>query len=488
MRKRIRQAALLQGVAPARVWSVRFDDTTSSPVGVRADLARGLVAEVAVGNAKVRNDFDNIPIFDRPLFNATWDESTGRWCDFVGRGEEGFTLKPTAANREVLYRSVPFWYQLALSDAGRITRVSVSDRPLEGYCLAPMFRDGNTPVYRPAFEAAMDYKDRKMHSRAGLTPYMGEPGIILNMMRDVSPKARFETAAEWFSDYLLLLVEFATCNLQGVMHGYCGEETVFFNARENSTEYPTGLYCSEKPFFEKGERVTLYVDNGMGEYYAQGSYAVADIVTVTGVGYRVEFSGLDVQELMRETRAWKCSCEVVKTGTALSVVTNASSGSASESLLAPIVWRGKENPWGNVPNLLYDVGFKMTRGGDIQFCHAAKGREICFNEENAYLPEGELLTPPASGEGFIMGMALDKAGDFLYPISFADAAPDKYFATRVDIPRIAYMDEDTVCAVLVGGGCWREVATNHATMEVVAADSEGGGWNRVGGRMILEET
>ncbi len=53
MRKRIRQAALLQGVAPARVWSVRFDDTTSSPVGVRADLARGLVAEVAVGNATI---------------------------------------------------------------------------------------------------------------------------------------------------------------------------------------------------------------------------------------------------------------------------------------------------------------------------------------------------------------------------------------------------------------------------------------------------
>ena len=168
MTEHVKQRPLFAPNRVVHAWSVYFPEGIS-PEGVREDLARNMVAQVAVGDEKVRNDFDRLEIYRRPIFNATWDSAARRWVDLVAQGEAGFTFSPTAPNREVVYRCTPFWYKIDYSGANGPSFISVTDRPLEGYRLAPMFKDANTYEYRPCFEMALG-DDGKPHSRAGLTP------------------------------------------------------------------------------------------------------------------------------------------------------------------------------------------------------------------------------------------------------------------------------------------------------------------------------
>ena len=203
------------------VYSVSFPDPTST-LGVREDLAVGMVANVAIGEGVlVRNDFDRVSIFDRPILNATWNTQKGRWEAFTMQGEQAFTWRPQEPYREVLYRCRPFWYRLENGEHG-LTRVSVSPDALEGFTLAPMFKNGRDFVYRPVFEMALG-SDGLPHSRAGLAVTRGI-GLttVMDQARSYDPRARVESVDDWFSDALLQLVEFARWDLHTLMRGNCG--------------------------------------------------------------------------------------------------------------------------------------------------------------------------------------------------------------------------------------------------------------------------
>jgi len=244
MTEHVRQRKFFLPERVPHAWSVRFPQDGISPQGERCDLALGMVANVAAGDQAVRNDFDYISIFQRPIFNATWDAQTRTWRDFVARGEEGFTLSPTEENREVIYRCKPFWYRIDMSGAQAPSYVSVSDKPLRGYTLAPMFKNGTTYEYRPCFEMGIG-EDGKPHSRAGLLPYTGTFVDIMPIARLYDPAAHTERMADWFSDYLLLLVEFATRSLQSVMCGVirCTLNTTW--QKVSSGTLAAGFYTTE---------------------------------------------------------------------------------------------------------------------------------------------------------------------------------------------------------------------------------------------------
>ena len=251
MTEHVKQKHLLSINRRRHAWSVSFDLDSVSPDGVREDLARNMVANVAVGSGIVRNDFDRISIFQRPIFNATWDSATQRWVDFVAQGEPGFSFSPTEENREVLYRCQPFWYKIEFEGLYGPKFVSVTDTPQEGYKLAPMFKDGVTYEYRPCFEIGIG-SDGKPHSRAGLRPYESMPAEFMNKVCTYDSAAHTETMADWFSDYLLLLVEFGTRNLQGIMQGVLkGELPVMVNVEEDYCE--KGFYAESPSDFEVGK-------------------------------------------------------------------------------------------------------------------------------------------------------------------------------------------------------------------------------------------
>ena len=215
----IKQHSLLRESRRPRAYTVLFPDP-ASPKGVRCDLAAGMVANVAVGaGVTVRNDFDDVPIFQRPIFNATWDAASGRWTDLVAMGDEAFRWHPFRDYREVVYRCTPFWYRIVPRSETGPALVSVADSPLEGYTLAPMFRNGQDYVYRPVFELAKD-SDGLPHSRSGLKPICDiGTTVVMPLARSYDARARVESVFDWFSDGLLQLVEFATWDLHSLMSG-----------------------------------------------------------------------------------------------------------------------------------------------------------------------------------------------------------------------------------------------------------------------------
>lgn len=486
MRKRIRQAAFCKGIEPFRAWTVVFDPDSPSPVGERAHLACGMVAEVAVGDAKVRNDFDGVSIFQRPIFNATWNEEKRRWVDFVERGEEGFTLSPTEANREVIYRCTPFWYRMELSDTGALCLVSVTDRPLQGYSLAPIFRDGKTPVYRPAFETVLGPDDQKLHSRAGLLPYVSSLSSLQYKLASHPSRVHCERGADWFCDYLLLLVEFATCDLQSVMHGYCLNGVPLVDVSMENGDYPQGLYCSEEPMLEQGEKITVYGRDITTDVFKKaGVYTVAEVIPEEGAGYRIVCENLDLPKLFSTTYEWKFTYERKKTGMAISAVTNASSGRASNDSMAPIVWRGKENPWGNVSSVLWDFVMRVDADKKWQLCHTEGGYNLILGSGLGQVPIGDAISSFSGEESFIKGMTVINNGDFMCPVSFDDTAADRYYASRIS-KNYSDSDRSIWCVIGVGGNCTAEAGTNYTAMEIFG-QKQANETNNLGSRLIFEE-
>ncbi len=368
MTEHVRQRKLLHTEPPLHAWSVSFRDSALSPIGTREDLAREMVAEVAVGDAAVRNDFDEISIFQRPIFNATWDSELGCWKDFVAKGEAGFTYSPTEENREVVYRCTPFWYRIEFTADGDPNFFSVSDSPEKGYTLAPMFRDGETYEYRPCFEMSVD-ENGKPHSRAGVEPLQGTALSVINTCRSFDSAARTESYADWFSDLVLLMVEFATKDLKSVMKGHAEAVPLRFALEESGLER-TGLYLTVREVFDVGDSVILY-------YYLSGKY-VSKTVQIVEIDpdYISNFGhylGLDISEeevySIGNEGMYPYLCGFVKeTGGALPVVTNASSGIAHKDNGAPCVWRGKENPWGNAGSLIWDIAARLAKNYCLNPC------------------------------------------------------------------------------------------------------------------------
>jgi len=214
----VRQHALLRETRRPRIYTVSFAQSGMEGVGERQDAARGLVAGVSVGGGAVRNDFDRIPIFQRPICNATWDHTERKWRDFVWQGEADFTWSPTEPYREVLYRCRPFWYKMDMSGTYNPASISVTDAPLEGFLLAPMFKNGTDFVYRPCFQAGLG-ADGLLHSRAGLAPFIARPRKLMESARAYDSCAHTETYRDLISDWMLMVVEFANRRLQDVMWG-----------------------------------------------------------------------------------------------------------------------------------------------------------------------------------------------------------------------------------------------------------------------------
>ena len=368
MTEHVRQRKLMRSKPLPRIWSVSFKNSGLYPTGERTDLARGMVAEVAVGDAVVRNDFDNISIFQRPIFNATWDSKAGCWKDFVAKGEAGFTYTPTEENREVVYRCTPFWYRIEYAKDGDPNFFSVSDSPQEGYRLAPMFRDGKTFEYRPCFEMSVDAAG-KPHSRAGVEPLQGTALSVVSACRNFDKAARTESYTDGLCDFILLMVEFATKDLKSVMKGNANALPLRSALVENGLE-KTGLYIEDTEWVKVGQNYILY-------YYFYDTY-VSKTVTVLdideeyidGFGHylTLDIDEKEVYDIGNEGAAAYLCGFAKPTGEALAVVTNASSGIASTKRDAPCVWRGKENPWGNVGSLIWDMAAALREDHYINPC------------------------------------------------------------------------------------------------------------------------
>lgn len=356
----VRQAPLVGGAVPA--YSVSFRDSRLRPRGVREDLARGMVAGVGTEGRFVRNDFDALNIFYRPICNATWNAEKRCWDSIVFREESSFTWHPTAPNREVVYRCTPFYYKLDMQGESAPSWVSVSPYPLPGYTLAPMFKNALDYVYRPAFEAAIDPVDGLPHSRAGLRPLGTTCAGVIEALRQYDAAARPEGYAEYFSDLLLMWVEFATRDLCSVMSGarFCnrGGQATYggVDALGHSLLYLGSAYAN---YFCRDMEIS--VKSAAGEMLAE-SISILSVSRQTNGSLCLTLSDALAGEGLAEGAALSLTSLYWRTGAVLPHL-SATSGARTELQgdLAPCAWRGKENAWGNRPKMLWDFRSNATR-------------------------------------------------------------------------------------------------------------------------------
>lgn len=320
-------------------YGVKFSG--SNPNGTRVEDAVGMVANVAVDDEVVINDFDKVSFFDRPICCGYHDEE-GKFHVNAYRGEPGFAWD--GSNGEVFYECTPFYYKGDLH-----TYISVSATPLEGYKLAPMFKNGVDKVYCPVFWTAM--VDGKPTSRAGVFPEYGSMNNHMANARLYNARAHTETMAVRISEYMLQLVEFATKDLQSVMKG------ASFMAYSNDDAATTSETSVNRIILPKSREGRFVVGQtvSIGTSYSNSSVAknriITDIVEFDEENIAIYFDGdpVDIAEgNVIASRPWK-------NGTTNVVLASSGSPVSNTSGKYPCIWRGKVDPWGNGWSAICDV-------------------------------------------------------------------------------------------------------------------------------------
>ncbi len=388
-------------------YSVRFSGY--SPQGVREDDAVGMVAEVAVGGETVRNDFDHVSFFDRPICACTWDTLRRCWVVNAYKGDPNFDWYGSAG--DVMYECTPFYYKIELEEGCTPSFVSVSATPIEGYKLAPMFKNDYDKVYCPCFFISNNDDGTLALSKAGNRVCFGSFNQSVNRIRRFDEYAALESAERYFSDCLLLWVEFATKDWQSVMRG--ASNCYYWNASHLIEEV-----ISDRSFKTSKETADCFVE---GQCIAIG----------VGLGRADRHNGVIIESIDREENVFtleenvpnmmsgdNITTRVYKTGVALTTLENASSGSAVSNTDGkyPCAWRGKENPWGNGFSFLGNLLLK--RFGDGTEDSPYKYKYAYFPEFYLYSTnssensiDGDFYLPNESG--FIKSLSLDARYDFV---------------------------------------------------------------------------
>lgn len=320
----------------------------SNPVGERVEDAIGMVANVAVDDEIVVNDFDEVPFFNRRICCGNFDDD-GNFHVHAYRGEPGFAWD--GSKGEVMYEETPFYWKGDLH-----TYVSVCGSPLEGYQLAPRFRDGHTKEYSPVFWSAT--VDGKATSRSGLFGEYQSLNDHMAVMKLTHSNAHTETMGSLFTDWLLLLVEFATKDLQTVMMGASIMPYSDSHAAKFSEPSVNRIIIenSSADLFIVGQTI------GIGTNYYTDNRAqnriVTSIVPHDEFHKAIYFDGdpVDISEgNVVASRTWRNGVTNIIKASSGSIVSNSDGR-------YPCIWRGKVDPWGGAYSAICDV--LVQRSGD----------------------------------------------------------------------------------------------------------------------------
>ena len=361
-------------------YSVSF--AGSSCVGTRLDSAVGMRAGVQIGTDGdgVINDFDNVAFFNRPVCCCSWDSSNRKWRVNAYEGEPGFARD--GSNGEVMYECTPFWYKADFESEGAPHYVSVTGTPCEGYALAPMFKNYYDKVYCPSYW--MSVVDSKATSRSGVYAKSGSLNSLMADARTFDDKAHLETVEALFSDYLLMLVEFATKDLQSVMLGAC---TMRYNQEDVIADI-----ISPMQFRLENVRVGEYV---VGQTICIGSSKNAsnraDNVQITAIngGGTVQNIQIDRPVPNMSVGYYISSRPWINGATD---IISASSGTVKNDGKHPCIWRGKVDPWGNAYSTICNLLAKRYGDGTT---------ENPYSYRLQYLPEPWKYTSGAITSDYI---------------------------------------------------------------------------------------
>lgn len=374
------------GLGNEEFFGVRFEG--SNPVGTRLGLASGLSASVGVDDKVVLNDFDSkFPWSHIRRCNLSDD---GRVLAY--EGEPDYTTN--GSNGQVMVEIPKFYQYRYQSDDGEIREYRLSQKKLKNYWLSPRFikEDGTEldKIYIGAYKASGD--STKLYSKSGVYPQV-------SINRQVARNRARAIGDGWgIGDYLdrniiefLFVIEFATLNSQSMMQGQ-----VNF-AQKNATMAETNV---NRVVFSNAD-ITQYVV-GQTVWIANGNREVLSIEMVDSNNKAIVVDGAPFNTTVGmgvDCRAWMCgSCDNVKS----------SSGSfvSNKDGKHPFVYRGLENLWGDIWELIDGVNIK-----DHVTYIATNPTQYADDKFDA--PYARVSYSNATGTGYIKAVGFDETTPYV---------------------------------------------------------------------------
>lgn len=379
----------ISAIANAPRYGVRFSGSGNSGSTVtRLYDAVGLTAAVGTDTATAVNDFDGIaPWSTRRRCCGYWDDA-GQFVINAYEGEPGYTTD--GSNGEVWVESSLWYYQHTVSEDG-VEEIIISTYQYPGFSPAPIFlsRGGQAQPYLKAYTAAypMATVDGKPTSRSGVFPGSYSLNAAMTEARTAGENYCTTTAGEWYSDWLLMVVEFATRNLQAIM---VGATQLPWATTHTALVAETGanriiISASNASGYVVGQ--TIGIGTTQGGNQVCSNRRITSIETVEG-GTAINFDGDPVDIAvgnMVYSLAWI-------TGTCDGVQSSSGSYTSNTSGKYQCIYRGKEKPYGDCFEWCCDVLFQR---------HGAGTAEDPYTYTTHYLPDPTKYSGGAITEDYV---------------------------------------------------------------------------------------
>lgn len=343
-------------LAQAGVYGARWAEGSSASAGERVGDAAGLVANAGVDDEVVQNDFDGVyPWAGRRRCNG-YRDSDGEFVVTAYEGEAGYSQSDPD---KLVYVETPlFYYFDGVQDGYEQKLISMLPQP--GFlpspaCLRP---DGSLRSHSYSAAYLMALEDGKATSRAGAFSAYGGLNGMMDGARTLGAQYALERTATWYTESLLMTVEFATKDLQSVMAGatsYSYNIAKAKAAESGANRVALGNAYNEAAQYVVGVPITLSHTGSTGDVTVENR-RVAAITPKNASETYLYFDGEPV-DITQETTVFVRSWE---NGAADGVRATSGSPVSNQSGKYPCVYRGRENPYGNAWQFLCDVMSQRT--------------------------------------------------------------------------------------------------------------------------------
>ena len=423
----------------SKVYGVKF--TGSNAAGIRTHDAVGMVANVGVDDQLVQNDFDNVSFYKRPRCLVYHDQS-GNVRVMAYEGEPGFSLQgaifaPYTEKAQVFYEQAPFYWN------GDLDWPQVTATPLEGFELAPMFKNPTDKVYLPSYWLGLD--NGKACSLSGVHPEYNSINGSMATARTYHTRAHLETMDARMSEYVLQLVEFATRDVQNVMTGAMSNrynaDDISILAEESTNRIVMANASADQ--YVVGQTICIGTTKNGSNIAARVVITSIDVYDASNKAITFDGSPLNIPVgAFTSSRAWRNGAtDIVK----------ASSGSpvSNSNGRYPCIWRSKVDPWAMAYSGISDVLIQRIGTGtpeDPYIYNAYKLKDpTLYNNgviDDNWVKVDYNLSP---SDGYVTQMGKDpKNPSVRMPIAVGGASTT-YYASYYYFGRYA------VSAVFVGG-------------------------------------
>ncbi len=416
-------------------YGVRFEgEANSGGTVTRLYSAANLIAGVGTDSETAQNDFDAIyPWSARRRCCGAFDEN-GQFLVNAYEGEPGYTTD--GSNGDVWVEHSLFYYR-HLNNAEGIEEVSISANPLPGYTPAPLFVNADGTLRQKAYTAAypMASVDGMATSRAGVFPAIVSLNTGMQLARTLGENYTVTTAAEWYTEWLYMVVEFATRDLQSVMMGAV-------NLSHSSSDVALYDGWGVNYIIVSSEAAAKYVV-GQSIQILSGSNAsvvvannqvITQFATVSPTETAVYFDGyaaITAGDLLTSAAYKNGSCD--------GVLSSSGSPVSNTDGKHNCIYRGKEAPYGNAFEQIADVLFKRVGAGTEQDPYTY---EVYFLADPTKYASGAItdeyvklsFTAPAS-DGYAQTLGLDSRYPWLRLPSTTGASATTWYSDMYYYPR-----------------------------------------------------